>query len=80
MKTMFEGHAEDGTKMGFMRMVWLRPTTMVGSRVGETHVCADYRAVLDVAVGVHGPFLEGADPYIEALVRALKRRVVFLPR
>ena len=45
----------------------------------ETHVSEEYSAFLDVAIGVHGPFRESADPYMEALTQTLQEADVSLP-
>lgn len=73
MKTRFEGHAKDGTTMGFFSYGFAETNDQGQITRWETHVSAEYSAFLDAAIGVHGPFLQGADPYLQALARALEK-------
>ena len=38
----------------------------------ETHVNSDYNDFLDVAIGEHGPYKNGTDEYMAAVMRKLK--------
>jgi hypothetical protein len=72
MKTLFEGHTREGTKMSFYAYGFVETNDQGEITRWETHNNAAYDDFLDVAIGVHGPFLDGCDPYMEALDRALK--------
>lgn len=72
MKTLFVGHTKDGTKMSFYSYGFVETNDQGEIMHWETHVSEEYSAFLDVAIGVHGPFRESADPYMEALARTLK--------
>ena len=37
----------------------------------ETHVNSDYSDFLDVAIGEHGPYRNGADAYMKAVMKKL---------
>lgn len=37
----------------------------------ETHVNSDYNDFLDVAIGEHGPYRNGADAYMMAVMKKL---------
>lgn len=70
MKTRWEGHAEDGTTMGFYSYGYV--TTNEAGEIAhwETHVNDEYNAFLDYVIGVHGPF-HGHSEYVQALVKTL---------
>lgn len=70
MKTRWEGHTTDGTKMGFYSYSFLETDDECEITRWETHVNDEYNAFLDVAIGVHGPF-HGTGEYLEALERRL---------
>ena len=79
MQTYFSGHTKDGVKMGFFAYGFVE-TNEIGEVIRwETHVSEEYNAFLDVAIGVHGPFPDKADAYMEALARTLKEAGVTLP-
>ena len=79
MKTLFEGHTKDGIKMGFYAYGFVETNDQGEITRWETHVNEDYSAFLDVAIGVHGPFGDDANLYMEALGRTLKAAGVSLP-
>jgi hypothetical protein len=79
MKTLFVGHTKDGTKMSFYSYGFVETNNYGEITRWETHVSAEYSDFLDIAIGVHGPFLESADPYMEALARTLKEAGISLP-
>jgi hypothetical protein len=62
MKTLFEGHTQDGTTMSFYSYGFVETNDQGEITRWETHVSEEYSAFLDVAIGVHGPFRESADP------------------
>ena len=79
MKTLFEGHTKDGTTMSFYSYGFVETNDQGEITRWETHVSEEYSAFLDVAIGVHGPFRESADPYMEALTQTLQEADVSLP-
>ncbi|MBP2045163.1 hypothetical protein [Methanobacterium aggregans] len=79
MKTQFEGHTKDGKKMSFYSYGFVETNNQGEITRWETHVSEEYSAFLDVAIGVHGPFHDGADEYMEALARTLNEAGVSLP-
>jgi hypothetical protein len=70
MKTRWEGHTKDATKMGFYSYSFVETNDDGDVARWETHVNDEYSAVLDVAIGVHGPF-HGTSEYVDALERCL---------
>ncbi len=80
MKTLFEGHTKDGIKMSFYSYGFVETNDKGEITRWETHVSEDYNRFLDIALGVHGPFINnGSDLYMKALAKALKEAGVSLP-
>ncbi|MNW37102.1 hypothetical protein D3C74_141350 [compost metagenome] len=79
MKTLFAGHTKDGIKMSFYSYGFVETNDHGQITRWETHVSEDYNAFLDIAIGVHGPFRDSPDPYMDALARTLKEAGVSLP-
>jgi hypothetical protein len=79
MKTLFVGHTNDGTEMSFFAYGFVETNEQGEITRWETHVNEAFSAFLDVAIGVHGPFGDNADPYMNALAKALKAAGVPLP-
>jgi hypothetical protein len=77
MKTRWEGHTQEGVKMGFYSYSFIETNEYGEISRWETHVNEEYNAFLDVAIGVHGPF-KGREAYNEALTRTLKAAGVSL--
>ena len=71
MKTRWEGHTHEGSKMGFYSYSFIETNDYGEITRWETHVNEEYNSFLDVAIGVHGPFRD-RDEYIAALTRHLK--------
>lgn len=72
MKTMFGGHDKDGKLMTFHAYGFVK-TNSVGEIIRwETHVSPEYNDFLDATIGVHGPFTNGPEPYMEAVAKKLK--------
>jgi hypothetical protein len=71
MKTRWEGHMRDGTKMGFYSYGFVETNDQGEITRWETHVNDEYGPFLEVAIGVRGPF-ESGDEYMEALTRCLE--------
>jgi hypothetical protein len=79
MKTLFQGHTEDGKEMSFYSYGFVKTNEKGEIKHWETHVSAEYSDFLDIAIGVHGPFGDCADPYMEALAKTLKEAGVNIP-
>jgi hypothetical protein len=72
MRVRWEGTLKDGTKMGFYSIGFVETNDEGKITRWETHVNdEEYGRFLDVAIGGHGPFKQGAD-YVELLTRVLK--------
>lgn len=71
MKTRWEGHTKEGTKMGFFSYSFVETNDQGEITRWETHVNEEYSPFLDVAIGVHGPFRNRSE-YMDALSRRLK--------
>lgn len=70
MKTRWEGHTNDGTKMGFYSYSFVETNDNGEVARWETHVNDEYSSFLEVAIGISGPF-HGTSAYVEALERCL---------
>jgi len=79
MQTHFGGHMEDGALMDFYAYGFVDTNEQGQITRWETHVSPEYNDFLDVAIGVHGPFKQGPEPYMEALGKKLKEAGVTLP-
>jgi hypothetical protein len=80
MKTLFQGHTKDGREMSFFAYGFVETNDLGEITRWETHVNGDdYGPFLDVAIGVHGPFKDSANVYMEALARTLKEAGVNMP-
>jgi hypothetical protein len=72
MKTRWEGHTNDGKKMGFYSYSFVDTNEQGEVSRWETHVNDEYSPFLQVAIGVSGPF-RGTSEYLEALHRCLEK-------
>lgn len=72
MKTRWEGHMKDGTRMGFFSYSFVETNEKCEIGRWETHVNDEYSPFLEVAIGVRGPFKDG-DDYMAALSRCLEK-------
>lgn len=79
MQTHFGGHTKDGTFMDFFAYGFVETNEQGLITRWETHVSPEYNDFLDVAIGVHGPFRQGPEPYMEAVAKKLKEAGVTLP-
>ena len=71
-KTHFGGHRKkDDVFMDFYAYSFIKTNEYGEITHWETHVNTDYNDFLDVAIGEHGPYKEGADPYIKAVTKKL---------
>lgn len=71
MQTHFGGHLEDGTFMDFYAYGFVETNEKCQITRWETHVSPEYNDFLDVAIGIHGPFKDGPERYMEALGKKL---------
>jgi len=71
MKTRWEGHMKDGTKMGFYSYGFVETNDRGEITRWETHVNDEYSPFLEVAIGVRGPF-HGTEEYNDAVARTLR--------
>ena len=72
MQTLFMGHMKDGAEMSFFSYGFVETNDQGEITRWETHVSGDYSDFLDVALGVHGPFRDGADAYMDAVAKRLE--------
>lgn len=79
MQTHFGGHKKDGTLVDFYAYGFVKTNDKGEITRWETHVSPEYNDFLDVVIGVHGPFKNGAEPYMEALSAKLKEAGVKIP-
>ena len=70
LKTRWEGHTKDGTKMGFYSYSFVETNQRGEITRWETHNNEEYGDFLEVAIGVRGPFKSNLE-YREALQRCL---------
>ncbi len=73
MKTHFVGHTKEGKEMSFFAYGFVRTNDKGEIIHWETHNDEPFSDFLEAAIGVRGPFLHGAEPYMEALSIALKK-------
>lgn len=76
MQTHFGGHDKDGKFMDFYAYGFVETNEKCEITRWETHVSPEYNDFLDAAIGVHGPFKNGADDYMEAVVRKMRQEGV----
>lgn len=70
MKSHFGGH-KDGKLYDFYAYGFVK-TNEAGEIIHwETHVSPEYNDFLDVVIGCHGPFKNGAEEYMEAVMKSL---------
>ena len=72
-KSHFGGHRKDnGEFMDFFAYSYLKTNKYGEITHWETHVNCSYNDFLDVAIGEHGPYKNGTDEYMAAVMRKLK--------
>ncbi len=79
MQTHFGGHTADNKLMDFYSYGFVETNEQGLITRWETHVSPEYNDFLDVAIGIHGPFKQGPEPYMEALAKKLKEASIELP-
>ena len=71
-KSHFGGHRKtNGDFMDFFAYSYIKTNQYGEITHWETHVNCDYNDFLDVAIGEHGPYKNGSDAYMEAVMRKL---------
>ncbi len=71
-KTHFGGYRKnDGVFMDFFAYSYIRTNEFGQITHWETHVNSDYNDFLDVAIGEHGPYKQGSDAYMAAVMKKL---------
>ncbi|MCH3987665.1 MAG: hypothetical protein LKG56_10190 [Lachnospiraceae bacterium] len=76
MKTHFGGHTEDGVLHDFFAYGFVDTNDKCEITHWETHVSPEYNDFLDVALGVHGPFKNGAGEYMAAVAKKMQEKGV----
>lgn len=80
MQTHFGGHTKDGKFMDFYSYGFVETNEACEIIRWETHVSPEYNDFLDVAIGVHGPFKEGSEPYMAVLGKKLQEAGIDLSK
>lgn len=80
MQTHFGGHTRAGKFMDFYAYGFIETDESGVITHWETHVSPEYSDFLDVAIGTHGPFKNGPEPYMQAVAAKLRQAGVTLPR
>lgn len=73
MKTHFGGHDQDGKLWDFYAYGFVNTNEAGEITRWETHVSSEYNDFLDKAIGVHGPFKNGPEPYMQAVAEKLRQ-------
>ena len=71
MQSHFGGHDSAGVMHDFYAYGFVETNEQCEITRWETHVSPEYNDFLDVVIGVHGPFKNGPEPYMEAVGRKL---------
>ncbi len=80
MQSHFGGHDQTGKMMDFYAYGFVE-TNQYGDVIRwETHVSPEYNDFLDVAIGIHGPFKEGPEPYMAAIGKKLQEARIDLSK
>lgn len=72
MKSHFGGHDKDGVMHDFYAYGFVDTNEKGEITHWETHVSPEYNDFLDVVLGVHGPFKNGAHEYMMAVAKKMK--------
>lgn len=72
MQTHFGGHDKDGKLWDFYAYGFVETNKNGEITRWETHVSPEYNDFLDKAIGVHGPFKSGPEPYMQAVAEKMK--------
>ncbi len=74
MQTHFGGHDKNGKLMDFFAYGFVTTNEACEIICWETHVSPEYNDFLDLAIGVHGPFKDGANEYMQAVEKKLRQK------
>ena len=72
MQSHFGGHERDGILHDFYAYGFVDTNENCEITHWETHVSPEYSDFLDVVLGVHGPFKNGAEEYMAAVAKKMK--------
>lgn len=72
MQTHFGGHDKAGKLWDFFAYGFVETNEAGEITRWETHVSPEYNDFLDQAIGIHGPFKQGSEVYMEAVAKKLK--------
>lgn len=72
MQTHFGGHDREGKLWEFYAYGFVETNEVGEITRWETHVSPEYNDFLDRVIGIHGPFKEGPEPYMEAVAKKLR--------
>ena len=76
MLTHFGGHTPDGVLHDFYAYGFVDTNEKGEITHWETHVSPEYNDFLDAAIGVHGPFKNGAGEYMQAVAKRMQEKGV----
>lgn len=71
MQSHFGGHDKEGIMHDFYAYGFVETNEKCEITRWETHVSPEYNDFLDTVIGVHGPFKNGAEVYMEAVGKKL---------
>lgn len=80
MQSHFGGHDKDGRLWDFYAYGFVETNERCEIVRWETHVSPEYNAFLDQAIGLHGPFTNGPEPYMEAVMKKLREAGIDLTK
>lgn len=72
MQTHFGGHDKAGALHDFYAYGFVETNEAGEITRWETHVSPEYNDFLDAAIGIHGPFKNGPQPYMDAVARKMR--------
>lgn len=72
MQSHFGGHDSEGKLWDFYAYGFVETNEKCEIIRWETHVSPEYNDFLDKVIGIHGPFKEGPEPYMEAVIGLLR--------
>ncbi|MCR5546501.1 MAG: hypothetical protein K6F30_08515 [Lachnospiraceae bacterium] len=67
----FGGHTPDGELKDFYAYGFVETNEYGEITRWETHVSPEYNNFLDLTIGVHGPFKDGPEAYMKAVMAKL---------
>ena len=79
MQSHFGGHDRDGVLHDFYAYGFVLTNEKAEITHCKTHVSPEYNDFLDVVLGVHGPFKNGADEYMAAVARKMRSACIPFP-